>query len=89
MLFFVKSRMIKDKIRELSEMISSGEFPHSARHVFASLEDHHVGLTFWEVEDEKNFQELKNKLEEYVEILEAMPVVSAEEVYVRSLEDKS
>ncbi len=85
-LYYVKSRMKEDKIPAMADLIDKDGFPVKARHVFASLDDHHVGMTFWEVKDEESFESIKEKLSEYLDILEVMPVVSAEDVYAQSLE---
>jgi hypothetical protein len=89
MLYFVKSRMKEDKARELSKLTEGEGFPYKARHVFASLKDHLVGLTFWEVGNKDDFESIKSKLEEFVDILDFEPVVSAEEVYIKTMEKKN
>ena len=88
MLFYVKSRMKEDKIPEMSELIESEGFPLKARYVFASLEDQHVGLTFWQAESQESFENIRKQLEEYLDILEVLPVISAEDVYAQSFEEK-
>jgi len=78
MLFYVRYRLKNEKLADLAEEVHSGKFPYKAKHVFASTEDPFVGLTIWEANDQAGLDVILSKLKIFAEVLEVIPVVSAE-----------
>ena len=89
MLYYVRYRLKGDKLSDLAEEVHSGGFAYKAKHVFASLDDPFVGLTIWEEDDRAGFDALLSKLEDFAEIFEVIPVVSAEEAQQRIFQQLS
>ena len=83
MLFHVRYRLKEQMLPELAEAVQSGGFPYKAKHVFASLDDPLTGLTIWDTPDRASFDEVITLLEDYAEVVEVIPVVSAEEAQQR------
>ena len=89
MLFFVRYRLKEERLKELAEAVRSGEFTYKAKYVYASLNDPLVGLTIWDVPTEDMFDVIKTQLEQYADISEIMPVISAEEAQQRIFKELS
>jgi len=89
MLFYVRYRLKNEKLADLAEEVHSGKFPYKAKHVYASIEDPFVGLTIWEVNDQAGLDVILSKLKNFAEVLEVIPVVSAEYAQQRIFQELS
>ncbi len=80
MLYYVKYKLKKDKVKELADAMKSGAITKKAKHIFTPLKDSFTGLSFWEVENEDDIKTVLDQLKQYTDIVESMEVVSAGQI---------
>ncbi|MCP4724283.1 MAG: hypothetical protein GY863_04575 [bacterium] len=86
MLYFIKYRLMQDKVKELADAMKAGEIEKKAKFLYASKEDTFIGLSFWEVGEKKDVDMIIDQLKQYTQIIENYEVVSANEVQEKLME---
>ncbi len=86
MLYFIKYRLMQEKVKELADAMKAGEIEKRAKYLYASQEDTFIGLSFWEVGEKKDIDMIIDQLKQYTQIIENYEVVSASDVQEKLVE---